>query len=542
MVIATGDIVQEEPVKEHWIYLQSLLPRLEVPSFLLPGNHDHAGGGGKIYQKYGGLLNYSVVMGDFFFLAMDSDLEGEDWLNQLKWVESELQKHSDKVIIMAWHHPLFSSEYHEISGSVNGGYIYGSWENSTDLAQYMHYQWLHDDAPSSAATKVLRIVEEYDVRVILAGHVHLDIIYILNDRHHFITVGPVGGGLPPKVYHGSRLVTVDTDGNVSLDWYGDTRMLDPPNAIPVYGLQYWYSSENDWSENSVTATIMNDLEMPLENARLEFHVSSSNPVEAYEFTVAPNRHEVYTTEEGHIFAAYYDVPAGGSLDVTLSSVEDTTDPKVSLTHSDYTPGSQLSGTITVTDSDWGVERVEAYYTNTALGTWKPFTLSFIPEISGDVYDITYPEYTYSYLVSPGDAQNGLSIKVDAWDYAGNQYTYQSPDLSIPPTYTLDIDTNPTGIPVTVNRSSKSTPYTAEVEEGTITISVPEEAALSGKTYTFQGWADGGASEERTVTVGEDVSYMANYVEKEEPPGGIPMPTEFALAGLAVVLFLLSRRR
>ncbi len=546
LIICSGDVVQEEPVASHWDYLQSELREIEVPSFLIPGNHDHSGSNGRIYQQYGGLLNYYVVLGDFLIVAIDSDLEGDAWWEQFYWVESVLESYPDKVKILSWHHPLFSSEFEDDNGTVTGGNIYGSWENITDLAPVMYFTWIVDGQPSVAAKELLRIIEENDVRVILNGHVHRDIIYVLNDRHHFLTIDPVGGGLPPTVYHGSRLVTVTSDGNVSLDWYGETRMTDPPNAIPVYGLNYWYSSANDYSETSVTAIIDNNLEMSIDNGKLEFFMSSEVDASEYLFSVEPEMYNVYTTEEGYIFVAYFDIPAESMFNVTLTAVDDVEDPEVSLYLADYQVGNSVSGIITVSDSGWGVEHVEASYVNDVMATWTQLPLSFEPIVTANNFDITYPEVIHPFNIPLNAVQEGLILKVEAWDYAGNYYIYQSTDLTTPLENTLSLNSDPSGIEISIDGDQYTAPYTAELETDNYSVSVPAEVDLGGKSYEFKKWSDGSTSTSRTISLTGDISLTAEYEENpEEGGGGIPLPTEYALIGLlagVLVLFWLNNRK
>ncbi len=560
LIIATGDIVQTETVAAGWDYLQSQMKWIEVPSYLIPGNHDHAGGGSLIYQRYGGPLNYSVVIGDFLFIAVDSHLEGQEWSDQFQWLESELEKHSEKVKILAWHHPLLGFEIEDIEGTPSGFNITGSWEDLEQFNKIAYYGWMWGpDIVSSAFRDLLRVIQVYDVRLILHGHYHYDIIHILNNRHYFINVGPVGGGLPPGQYHGSRLITIDSAGNVALDEYATNNMRGWRNSIPIDGLTYWYSSANDWSESAVSATIKNDLMMNLTRARLDFHVSPEHSVDDYEFSTEPVEYETYTTDDGHIFVAYFFVPVDGKLDVTLSAAEDSEPPEISLDISDFQLGETMDGTITVTDSGWGVEEVEAFYTNDATETWTPIELPFSPTINGDVYDVTYPEALRSFTIPAEDVAPGLIVKVEAQDHAGNPVTYQTADLAAPPTHSFSVATEPSGISITVDGDGVTAPYTDELEEGTHTVSVPLEAEVSGKDYTFVEWEDGVSSSTRTVSLEGDTSLRAIYEEaqveeptEEEPeepeepsgPAWIPLPTSYVVLGLILgicVIYLLNKR-
>ena len=570
LIIASGDIVQTETVAAGWDYLYAQLELLDVPSYLLPGNHDHAGGSSLIYQRFAGPLNYSVAFGDFLILTLDSHLTGQDWINQFQWVESELDKHSEKTKILAWHHPILGFEIEDLEGKPSGYNITGSWEDLEPFEDIVYRGWRWGpDLNATAFKDLLRIIQVYDVRLILNGHIHYDIIHILNNRHYFIDVGPVGGGLPPGQYHGSRLITIDSNGNIDLDWYASNNTSGWPNSIPVEGLTNWYSSANDWSESAVTATVVNDLEMPINDARLEFRVSDGSPVEGYTFSVEPNEYDVYTVDEGYIFVSYFDVDAGDRLDVTLSAGGDSQSPEILLDLSDYGEGEPLTGTVTAMDGGWGVDGVAVYYRNDVTPSWTSIELPFSPTINGDVYDITYPEAVRTFAIPAQAVTSGLVVKVEATDHAGNPAIFETADLSTPPVYTLSVDTDPSGIAVTVDGGDETSPYTGEHEAGSYELSVPDEVEFSGKNYTFSGWDDGYTGSSRTLSLDEDTSLVASYEEvvveeppeepdepveeteepdepEEEPdkPAGIPLPTSYVLIGLLLsvcLIYLLSRR-
>ena len=545
LIIATGDIVQTETVAAGWDYLRHEMEWIDVPLFLLPGNHDHAGGGSLIYQRYCGPLNYSVVLGDFLFIALDSHLEDEEWSNQFRWVESVLEEHPDKVKIMAWHHPLLGYEIEDVEGTPIGHNITGTWEDLEQFKRIGYYGWMWGpDLLKDAFSDLLRVIQVYDVRVILSGHIHYDVIHLLNNRHYFINVGPVGGGLPPGQYHGSRLMTIDSEGNLELDGYAASDIFAFANSIPVDGLSYWYSSENDWSESAVSATIVNGLELDLPRARLEFHVSSEHQIGEYRWSVEPVEYEAYTTDDGHIFVAYFDVPSGAELDVALSAVDDDVLPEVHVEVSGYTAGEPVKGTVTVSDAGWGVDSYSVSYVNDVMATWDSLDASFSPTINGDVYDITWPEFSYSFTVPAEQALPGLMVRVEAVDHAGNTVTYVTEDLTQSPRYTLSVDSEPSGIEVTVDGEAVVTPFSDELEAGSYVVTVPEEASVSGTDYEFSGWEDGGSGSTRTVDLDGDTSLIAEYEEAAAGPAGIPLPTPYVLVGLLLavgLIHLLSRR-
>jgi len=97
MIVHTGDLVDVETISSAWMYLQRILNWSLVASYFLPGNHDHSGQKGSFYQEFCGLLNYSVVIGDFLFIALNTGEEGYVQQSQLDWAEQILKKNKQSV-------------------------------------------------------------------------------------------------------------------------------------------------------------------------------------------------------------------------------------------------------------------------------------------------------------------------------------------------------------------------------------------------------------------------------------------------------------
>jgi len=558
-IIFTGDIVDLETTTSAWMYFQAILDWLEVPGFFLPGNHDY-GSGSIYYQRYAGLTNYSITLGDFLFLALDSDGGGYMTPEHLRWAEGVLQRHTDKVKIIGFHHPLFSAG--------DGGEITGSWENMGDLEDYMYFTWKEN---IEVAGELLRLVEEYDIRLILAGHVHRDVIYIYNERHHFVTTAPSGGSVPSGYYPGTRLIEVDSEGNIGYDEYTKAGMFDPPNSIPTGYVEWYYKTFNDGTGTAVSAIVENGLNRDLTDAVLEFVVSGEHPVEDYQFyPVQPEGVETVTTEAGHYFIATLDIPANSILNLTLAAEPDEAKPLIEIGFPmEYEPGADISVTIDVEDTGWGVRAVTATYSTDGGEAWTSVDLSFSPRVDKDNYVLEYTETHYDFTILDAPEGSELMVMVEAWDFAGNRETALgsfSVSAPAPPTYTLSVDSSPIGgVSFTLDGVGYTTPYSESLEEGSYTISMPEASTLEGENYTFTGWDDGVTVEERVVDLNEDTELSAGYEEvqveepepepgpdpgpdqeeePEEPRRGIPMPIVPVLLGVllgALAIFYLNRR-
>ncbi|MCW3990376.1 MAG: metallophosphoesterase [Candidatus Bathyarchaeota archaeon] len=556
MIVVTGDIVDVETIASSWNYLQDITGRLGIPIFLLPGNHDYTSGS-VLFQKYGGLKNYSVVIGDFLFMALDSDGGGYIGQEQLDWAESVLAGNPGKVKFMGFHHSLLSSEFEDDGGAVKGGELEGDWTDIEALRDVMYFTWGEN---IGLAEELLRIIQTYDVKLVMSGHVHRDIIYVLNGENYFVTTGACGGG-GPTGYEGprSRLIELDSDGTIRLDEYALAGLFDPPNAIPTGELAYYYWGANDGSGEAVSARVMNGLEMALEDASLEFLVSSENPVGAYSFYPSdPGSYAVVETDAGHLFVVRVDVSAGGVYDLTLAVDADGVEPSVEIGFPDeYLEGALVDVTVSLTDSGWGVMDVGASYSLDGGSSWTEFDAAVSAIVNRDEYVVNLQDVILALDVDVSSAPIGatLMVRVEATDFAGNrgssEESYDLGDAS-PATYTLSVDSSPvSGVTVTVDGVVYETLFEAELVEGSHTVVVSDEITVEGVDYTFTGWADGSADLERTVDLSGDTDLEALYEETaaeepepESPGGGIPIPYASVAVGLllGVVMLFLFRRR
>jgi len=564
LIVVTGDVVDQEILSSAWGYLQDLLGRLDVPIYLIPGNHDYSGADSAYYQQFGGMKNYTVVIGDFLLLALDSHGGGYVYQEQIDWADSVLARYSDKVKIIAFHHPLLSSEYEDDEGRVKGGEITGDWSDIEGLWDVMYFTWQDN---LDLAQGLLRVIQTHDVELILGGHVHRDIIYILNGEHHFVTTSTSGGGLPPTFKYCSRLIEVGSDGTIDLGEYTESRKFDPPNAIPTGEVTYFYSGANDGSGTSVSARVVNDLDFVIDDAHLEFLVSDDVTADQYSFyPEQPDTVEIIETDSGHLFVVTVDVPAESVLDLTLASSDDGVEPAVEVAFpEDYDEGEPIPVSVEVSDSGWGLGEVTASYSLDG-STWIVIDTPVEADVDKYDYEINLVEASYSFTVFDAPEGSTLQVRVEATDFAGNQGTEEA-SFSVgeapTPTHTLAVDSAPvSNVGFKLNGVDHTTPFSEVLDEGTYTVSVPLEFKTDDANYTFTGWADGVSDAERTVDLDSDVSLEAEYEEvvveepepepdetepepdetEAEPRGGIPIPYAAVMAGLALGMAMLRRFR
>jgi 3',5'-cyclic AMP phosphodiesterase CpdA len=550
LIFVTGDIVDVETIARAWDNLHGTMKYSNIPIYLEPGNHDYTNSA-QFYKQYGGKTNYTVTIGDFFIVALDSHGGGYVRMEEIAWANKVLSENPDKVKIVCFHHPLFSGEYEEDLGTIKGGEITGNWQNVEELEDIMYFTWSQN---MENAREILKVIQENDVNVILSGHVHRDLIYHLNEKHWFITTTTIGAGT--SQYRGYRLLTIGTDGSITLDEYASTDIYNPPNSIPLEKIKYLYKQDNDGTSTEVSAIVWNDLEMTLNDVRLEYIVDNSIDPSSYTITPTPNSQEIKSATDGHHFIVYYDIPQQTTFTSTIYTEQDTTDPEITLhLPENYDEGISVLGAITATDVGWGVETVTASYSIDG-STWTDIPLTLSPIISPTEWTISFQEDYYEFTL-PGEGE--ITVNVEVTDFAGNTATKQQ---TVSPTVPKP-EPEPANI---VYNSISASPSTAEIdEEITVTITLENKGDLSGtetvelkiddelldsETITI----DGGATETVTFTITRDKAgtftlqsgdktTAITILEPEpepEPIGGIPIPAIYVVLGIIAATYLISK--
>ena len=82
----------------------------------VPGNHDYKTSGAAGYFTYWGedlpepgRGYYSFNLGAWHLIALDSNLSGEAFAQQLEWLKADLGTAEASCVLAYWHHPLLSS-------------------------------------------------------------------------------------------------------------------------------------------------------------------------------------------------------------------------------------------------------------------------------------------------------------------------------------------------------------------------------------------------------------------------------------------------
>lgn len=205
LVLLTGDITNASLTSEYEQTFE-LLKQLEMPYFVIPGNHDDRVKTKSTFDKHcpaestpQNFIQYVIDDYDIRLIAMDSTIPkeagGELCELRLAWLDQQLTKDTDKPTIIFMHHP-----------PVKVGVI------EADIDGFI------------GAKKLGKIVKRYNnIEQIICGHVHLQ----THTR-----------------CHGTMVTTAPS---VGMELVLDLTLKKPPQFViepPSYLLHYWTPYKN----------------------------------------------------------------------------------------------------------------------------------------------------------------------------------------------------------------------------------------------------------------------------------------------------------
>ena len=103
--------------------------RFRARTWPTPGNHEYATAGAKPYFDYFGARAgspqrpyYSLRLGSWRVISLDSNLKGAAHAAQIDWLRSELKQSAAACTLAFWHHPLYSSGGHPPPGRMRDAF------------------------------------------------------------------------------------------------------------------------------------------------------------------------------------------------------------------------------------------------------------------------------------------------------------------------------------------------------------------------------------------------------------------------------------
>lgn len=194
LILMTGDLTDFGRPEEYEL-LRKLIAPLEMPVYVIPGNHDERGNLLKAFHDHAYLqantefLHYVVDEYPLRLIGLDTTIPGESHGEmcsvRLEWLDQQLRNKPDKPTLLFMHHPPIKTgiEHMDVQNCKNG------------------------EALGTLIEKHPQVFQ------ILCGHVHRPI----HSQWHGVTVT-----IAPSSSH---YVALDLRDNASANWY-----LEPPTV------------------------------------------------------------------------------------------------------------------------------------------------------------------------------------------------------------------------------------------------------------------------------------------------------------------------
>lgn len=199
LVLVTGDLVNDGGAADYF-HLRGILSQLEMPYFVIPGNHDDREALRGVFRQDGylpesGYLNYVVEGFPLRLVGLDTLRDGHDGgrlcLDRLYWLERTLEEARETPTVLFMHHAPFL----------------------TGLAPF-------DRSPMEGADALASILSgNRQVERVLCGHLHRPV----TTRWHGATVS----------------VAPSTAFEIALDLREGADFALTPGAAPGYQLHQW---------------------------------------------------------------------------------------------------------------------------------------------------------------------------------------------------------------------------------------------------------------------------------------------------------------
>ena len=466
-----------------------------VPMFLNPGNHDYPNKNFITY--YGDTVRYALIGDKILIISINTDGEvgHADNVNMtfLENVLSEYRNIPIKIIMM--HHPIF---YYQ-------GKLYLTYNSSSPLLDdpndnrdsALSFYW---GADTNMTRWFLRLVEQYNVTMVLAGHIHRDqyVEYHSTWTGHttyFQTTTTLAHGT--GTYQGFQVTLLNiTTGTPSYpyapEWfigYENHSRRDVYNSIPLtlpnnagrwkseFDHDYIYG-EYHQGRTGIIVGLYNMLPYLSINKTVIISLPWPNGYEAHlkilnaENASVSIRSSLYVPELNRMFLAlHFNMTPKSMLEFALYTLPDNEPPKINLKRTlPRNPGinKNVKVYITVEDDGWGVKNVKFNIT-VDRGNFTD-TPKF--------YKVSDTLYVAQFKVSSNYEAN-VTLTVTATDYAGN-------------TNTTDIIVHLAGPKPPANETTTTSPA------GTSTTTVPPETTSQQETTT-PGQTTSAATTQETAT-------------------------------------------
>lgn len=147
-LLCTGDC-SEDGSKASYMALKEQLSSFEGPCYLMAGNHDDMAQMRAVFDA-SQLADVAIVFSNWLLLCLNTQVPGKVYgavsSAQHEWLQSQIETHVDKHVLLALHHPIASI------GSA----------------------WLDRIALQNGQAFCAQLAEYSNIRGVIAGHAHFD--------------------------------------------------------------------------------------------------------------------------------------------------------------------------------------------------------------------------------------------------------------------------------------------------------------------------------------------------------------------------------
>jgi len=429
MMIFNGDEVERPSMRSAWTLFLKHWLKLRVPSYAGIGNHEYDSPGvARIWERIMGYRNYTVIVGNFLFLMMDTGMEGWMEMDQIKWAERVLEENADKVKILIMHHPLFGYKIKDEKIGVvevdtvddfdklfDEGYIYGSWSEHKEEAR-----------------ELFKMILENDVRLVLTAHTHTDITNVVKYKgkeYYFITTTGVPYDVREYDQRNFRLINIYANGTIDVKtlFYNGKSWTDYPNGIPldtgeaikpykIGYIEYYYAPANDGSKHAVSFKAKNELDHDFYDIYICFKVPADIPFENYKIVPVPEKYDVLNVGNYYYVLIYdVDLPAKSVVKFTIASEDDTKPPTIESVKM-IGEDKWWVGELHVTDLEWGVEEIKVTYGEKCACCGE---CPIEPELYDFVESLNNGTLIFKFWIEKVNVKNGTEFIIEVKDFYGN---------------------------------------------------------------------------------------------------------------------------
>ena len=399
IILDTGDVTDKASTIEAKDYLDTIISYYGyIPLFVAPGNHDT---GSRAFEEYIAPRVWFKLVDWLFLATLDTGEKGYPSMEQLALLKQALEENNNaSAKIVMFHHPLF--------------WYWGRLETSSqdkNLIEYVSNYW---KPAIDVAREFLELVENYNVTMVLAGHIHRDMLTQYYSTRSgtttlFLTTTTLSGSRP--YCNGFHIIILDRKGNYSLPFISEE---DKCYSISVdRNLARYFYVRPVTSGSAIGLIIHNKLNLELNGTAILRIPWTDGGAELAIFNVttlyglpSATLLDYMLYKDRMIIALNLSLPSPSGLKIVLAAEPDRASPVIRLTRifpSKPLYGSPLTIYLEIKDEGWGIENVDIS----------------VESISGKPVEYSTKSIGSNLVIVIPSVTESFKIRVQATDLAGN---------------------------------------------------------------------------------------------------------------------------